>query len=129
MTGIYDPHTNLTHYPKTTQPTHARWERVPPHSSDVPPIVARKYLIIDKVFQQPPFAGLGIPGPDADFIDVGINGLPNLSEEDLAEMKPEEREVFEGVKREEAEWRGMWGGETEDGARCRPKIGFVGVPV
>ncbi|KAI9796243.1 MAG: hypothetical protein M1833_006412 [Piccolia ochrophora] len=26
--GIYDPHTNTMHYPKITQPTHARWEQL-----------------------------------------------------------------------------------------------------
>lgn len=116
-------------YPKTTQPTHARWERVPASETDVPPIVARKYLIVDKIFQQPPFAGLGNPGPDADYIDVGTNGLPNLADEDLAEMKPEEREAFEHMKSEEREWRSQWRGETTDGARSKPRIGFVGVPV
>lgn len=30
MGGIYDVHTNQMHYPAITQPTHARWERVPP---------------------------------------------------------------------------------------------------
>ncbi|KAJ8118209.1 hypothetical protein OPT61_g754 [Boeremia exigua] len=127
--GTYDPHTNLMCYPKTTQPTHARWERVPASESDVPPLVAQKYLIVDKMFQQPPFSGLGIPGPDADYIDVGTNGLPSLADEDLAELTPEEREVFESVKAEESEWRSQWGGETTDGARCKPRIGFVGVPV
>ncbi|CBF74413.1 hypothetical protein AN4239.2 [Aspergillus nidulans FGSC A4] len=28
--GVYDIHTNIIHYPKIMQPTHARWERVPP---------------------------------------------------------------------------------------------------
>ena len=116
-------------YPKTSQPTHARWERVPASETDVPPIVAQKYLIVDRIFQKPPYSGLGIPGPDADYIDVGTNGLPNLADEDLAEMKPEEREVFDNVKAEEKEWRSQWGGETTDGARCKPRIGFVGVPV
>ncbi|KAJ4324705.1 chromatin structure-remodeling complex subunit RSC7 [Neodidymelliopsis sp. IMI 364377] len=129
MTGVYDPHTNLMCYPKTTQPTHARWERVPAAETDVPPIVARKYLIVDKMFQQPPFAGLGLPGPDADYIDVGTNGLPKLDDEVLAEMKPEEREAFEQIKSEETEWRSQWGGEITDGARSKPRIGFVGVPV
>jgi chromatin structure-remodeling complex protein RSC7 len=44
-------------------------------------------------------------------------------------MKPEEREAFTLVKQEEAEWRSQWGGEATDGARAKPKIGFVGVPV
>lgn len=116
-------------YPKTTQPTHARWERVPATETDVPRIVAQKYLIVDHIFQKPPFAGLGVPGPDADYIDVGTNGLPQLADEDLAAMKPEERQVFDSIKAEEREWRSQWSGETTDGARCKPRIGFVGVPV
>ncbi|KAH8732238.1 chromatin remodelling complex Rsc7/Swp82 subunit-domain-containing protein [Phaeosphaeriaceae sp. PMI808] len=129
LEGVYDPHTNLMCYPKVTQPTHARWEEVPAAETDVPPLVREKYLVIDSHFQQPPFAGLGLPGPDANFIDVGTNGLPDLDKEDLQNMKPEEREAFTYVKNEEAEWRSQWGGETTDGARAKPRIGFVGVPV
>jgi chromatin structure-remodeling complex protein RSC7 len=97
--------------------------------TDVPPLVRQKYLVVDSFFQQPPFAGLGLPGPDANFIDVGANGLPEVDSEDLQNMSPEEREAFAFVKAEEAEWRSQWGGETTDGARAKPKIGFLGVPV
>jgi chromatin structure-remodeling complex protein RSC7 len=127
--GVYDPHTNLMCYPKVTQPTHARWEEVPSEETEVPPLVRQKYLIVDSLFQQPPFAGLGLPGPDGNFIDVGPNGLPELDDEDLQNMKPEEREAFAFAKSEEAEWQGQWQGEITDGARKRPKIGFWGVPV
>ena len=57
--------------------------------------------MVDSVFQQPPFAGLGIPGPDGDFVDVGTNGLPVLDDEDRLKMKPEELEALEQVKAEE----------------------------
>ncbi|EAL88352.1 hypothetical protein KXW98_003853 [Aspergillus fumigatus] len=30
LEGVYDIHTNAIHYPKIMQPSHARWERVPP---------------------------------------------------------------------------------------------------
>jgi chromatin structure-remodeling complex protein RSC7 len=30
MGGVYDIHTNTMQYPQITQPTHCRWERVPP---------------------------------------------------------------------------------------------------
>lgn len=116
-------------YPKVTQPTHARWEEVSANSTDVPPLVRQKYLVVDSFFQQPPFAGLGLPGPDADFIDVGTNGLPDVDDEALQSMKPEERAAFTHAKEEEKEWRGQWGGETTDGARTKPRIGFIGVPV
>jgi chromatin structure-remodeling complex protein RSC7 len=116
-------------YPKVTQPTHARWEEVPSEETNVPLIVRQKYLVIDSLFQQPPFAGLGLPGPDGDFIDVGPNGLPEVDDEGLQNMKPEEREAFKFVKQEEAEWQNQWGGEVTDGARAKPRIGFIGVPV
>lgn len=32
LNGVYDPHTNLMCYPRIMQPTHARWEYVPPES-------------------------------------------------------------------------------------------------
>jgi chromatin structure-remodeling complex protein RSC7 len=115
-------------YPKITQPTHARWEQVPSEQTDVPPLVQRKYLVVDSMFQQPPFAGLGIPGPDGDFIDVGTNGLPDLDDEDVQNMKREELESFVQLKNEEIEWQAQWGGECTDGARSKPKIGFIGVP-
>lgn len=116
-------------YPKVTQPTHARWEQVPGAETDVPPLVREKYLVVDSYFQQPLFAGLGLPGPDGDFIDVGTNGLPKVDDEDLQKMKPAERQAFTSAKKEETEWRNQWGGETTDGARAKPRIGFVGVPV
>lgn len=30
LNGVYDTHTNMMFYPKIMQPTHARWEHVPP---------------------------------------------------------------------------------------------------
>ncbi|OAL00760.1 hypothetical protein IQ06DRAFT_275656 [Phaeosphaeriaceae sp. SRC1lsM3a] len=129
LEGVYDPHTNLMCYPKVTQPTHARWEEVAAEDTEVPPLVRQKYLVVDSYFQQPPFAGLGLPGPDADFIDVGTNGLPVLDAEEIHSMKPDERQAFTYAKQEEMEWRNQWGGEATDGARAKPRIGFVGVPV
>ncbi|KAI9821371.1 MAG: hypothetical protein M1832_003377 [Thelocarpon impressellum] len=37
LDGVYDPHTNVTQFPRITQPTRARWERVPPTTSSQPP--------------------------------------------------------------------------------------------
>jgi chromatin structure-remodeling complex protein RSC7 len=33
LDGVYDVHTNFMHYPKIMQPSHARWERLPPADS------------------------------------------------------------------------------------------------
>ncbi|KAF2281493.1 uncharacterized protein EI97DRAFT_367671 [Westerdykella ornata] len=127
--GIYDPHTNLMCYPKITQPTHARWEEVPPSESDVPEAVRRNYLVIDTYLQTPPFSGLGIPGPDGDFYDVGPNGLPDVSEEDIAKMSEETRQAFLKAKQAEQEWKNQWQSEAVDGARAKIKINYTGVPV
>lgn len=35
--GVYDAHTNLMFMPKITQPTHARWEQIPPPSTTSAP--------------------------------------------------------------------------------------------
>lgn len=34
MSGVYDIHTNTIHYPKIMQPTHAKWEHIPPAESN-----------------------------------------------------------------------------------------------
>jgi chromatin structure-remodeling complex protein RSC7 len=129
LDGTYDAHTNIMHYPKAMQPTHARWEEVPSSESDVPAIVSRNYLVVDTYYQSPPISGLGIPGPDGDYVDIGVNGLPELDEEDLSTLPPKARAAFEEAKKEESEWKHQWHSEKVDGARARLRIGFTGVPV
>ncbi|KAF2785968.1 nuclear localization protein [Melanomma pulvis-pyrius CBS 109.77] len=129
LNGVYDPHTNMMCYPKTTQPTHARWEEVLPADTDVPDVVRRHYLVVDTYVQKPPYSGLGIPGPDGDFCDIGPNGLPVVDEEDLELMTPGLREEFLLAKQEECEWKNNWQSESIDGARAKLKIPFTGVPV
>lgn len=36
LDGVYDIHTNVMHYPKIMQPTHAKWEESPQHSDVAP---------------------------------------------------------------------------------------------
>lgn len=36
LNGVYDPHTNMMHYPKIMQPTHFKWTRVTDEEDDVP---------------------------------------------------------------------------------------------
>ena len=115
--------------PKTTQLTHARWEEVEPSESDVPELVRKKYLIVDTYWQNPPYSGLGIPGPEGDYCDIGPNGLPDLDEAEVEQMQPEERASFLKAKADELEWQSQWRSESVDGARAKLKIGFTGVPV
>jgi chromatin structure-remodeling complex protein RSC7 len=129
MNGVYDAHTNLMCYPKITQPTHAKWEEIPQEQSDVPPLVRKHYLVVDMYVQKPPYSSLGIPGPDADFLDVGANGLPDLEDEGIQAMAPEERQAFVQAKQDESWWKDQFHSESVDGARPKIKIGFTGVPV
>lgn len=34
--GVYDPHTNMMFYPTIMQPTHAKWEQIPPQPPTEP---------------------------------------------------------------------------------------------
>ncbi|QDS75680.1 hypothetical protein FKW77_007615 [Venturia effusa] len=165
LNGIYDPHTNIMHFPKITQPTHARWEEVDeelPHKashgltngvsaltngihdvdlnvtsvkesggifSPLPSIITRNFLVVDTKFESPPISGLGIPGPDGDSVDVGPNGLPDVSDDILAELPPQCRQALEAAKDQEIQWKTQWKSEVEDGARGTLRIGFLGFPV
>jgi chromatin structure-remodeling complex protein RSC7 len=95
----------------------------------IPSIISRNFLVMDTRFESPPISGLGIPGPDGDVIDVGPNGLPDVSDEILAELPPECRQGLEEAKEKERQWKEHWGSETEDGARGTLRIGFLGFPV
>ncbi|KAF2645108.1 hypothetical protein P280DRAFT_466343 [Massarina eburnea CBS 473.64] len=129
LNGVYDAHTNLMCYPKVTQPTHAKWEEVPQEQSDVPPLVRKHYLVIDTYVQKPPYASLGLPGPDGNFLDVGTNGLPDLEDDDIQAMAPADRDAFFQAKQDESWWKDQFHSETVDGARPKIKIGYSGVPV
>ncbi|KAF2145005.1 uncharacterized protein K452DRAFT_324802 [Aplosporella prunicola CBS 121167] len=95
----------------------------------VPSIVARNFLITDTYFESPPLSGLGVPGPDGDFHDTGLNGLANLPEDILAELPTECRKALEDAKDEERKWKSRWQTESVDGCRKDLHIGFTGVPV
>jgi chromatin structure-remodeling complex protein RSC7 len=97
--------------------------------SSVSPVVSRNFLVVDTKFESPPIPGLGIPGPDGDVLDVGPNGLPNVTDEILAEMPQDCRKALLEAKAEEQQWKQKWGTEVEHGARGQLKIGFLGYPV
>ena len=95
----------------------------------LPSIITRNFLVVDTKFESPPISGLGIPGPDGDAIDVGPNGLPDVSDDILAELPIECRQALEDAKTKERQWKQHWGSEVEDGARGALRIGFLGFPV
>ncbi|EOD51063.1 putative nuclear localization protein [Neofusicoccum parvum UCRNP2] len=95
----------------------------------VPAVVARNFLIVDTYLESAPITGAGVPGPDGDFHDVGVNGLPKVNDEILAELPSECREALEDAQQKEQEWKSRWHTESIDGSRRELKIGFTGVPV
>jgi len=143
------------HYPRITQPTHAKWEHVndeasasaernpqrlltngtsnhqPPKTifEPVPDVVSRNFLVVDTVYKAPSMNVLGNPGVDGNMLTLGPNGLPNVTDEILAEMPPDCRAALLEAKRHEKEWKETWTSETNDGMRGNLKIGFMGFPV
>ena len=87
-------------YPTIMQPTHAKWEQIPPQHptessqpltngsaptngdhpmttdsqptifSSVPPVVSRNYAVIDTTYTAPPISNAGFPGPDGTITDT-----------------------------------------------------------
>jgi len=194
LNGVYDTHTNLMCYPRIMQPTHARWEFVPPESptssrirkldmleeskvsgtafttsegpanpeemnndlNPIPPqpdpttalattplpitsppaplelpppssLLTRNYLIVDTLLETTPYASLPIPGPEEPETTPLYDGsgrLPDLNEEDLADLPPECREAFLEAKQEEGKWRDRWGTQERDGWRGQMRVGI-----
>ncbi|KAK0104690.1 hypothetical protein ONS95_004963 [Cadophora gregata] len=142
LPGIYDPHTNIMHYPKTMQPTHARWEQIddseaeikaltnghteenmePSIFTPVKPICSKNYMIVDTVFESSPSSTLVVPGPDGDFHDLGLNGLAGISDDIKAELPEECRLALEEALVKEMQWKNKWGSESQSGHRRAPII-------
>ena len=148
LEGVYDPHTNIMQYPKIMQPTHGRWEQLPPGPAslvplsynqreapdnlpvtdsifpDIAPVFTRNYAITDTYYVNPPYSGLGIPGPDGPAIDLGPGGLTDVAQ-DIVDILPDTtRQAFEEMKIVERAWKQSWGGEDEDQARAKLRISY-----
>ncbi|PBP24496.1 putative nuclear localization protein NPL6 [Diplocarpon rosae] len=142
LKGIYDPHTNIVHYPKHMQPTHARWEQIDDHEvaakeglsngfaeagegsmfTPVKPIYSKNFMIVDTVYESAPASDLGVPGPDGDFHDIGFNGLSRISDDIKAELPEECRLALEKALEKEMQWKNKWGSESQSGHRKAPVI-------
>jgi len=139
LNGIYDPHTNMMQYPKSMQPTHAKWVQIDDNEVEanygedlgqegstmftpVKPVYSRNYMIIDTVFESASSSNLGVPGPDGDAHDLGFNGLSSISDDIKAELPPECLKAFEEALKRERQWKSKWATETEDGSRRNPTI-------
>ena len=131
--GVYDIHTNLMHYPRNTQPTHARWERsadpLLSHPSStveeendtlfrpLPSTITNNFAIIDTHYVSPAMPDMPYPGPDGDVMDDYDTSLSSVREDILDLLDEQQRQAFEEARKAEQKWRGMWGTESEDGLR------------
>ena len=146
LNGVYDPHTNSIHYPKTMQPTHAKWEQINDyeiearskllngHAADereekaqgiftpIKPIYSKNYMIIDTVYESAPSTNLGVPGTGNFISDLGFNGLASVSDDIKAELPPECLAAFEKTLAKEMEWKSRWSTEKGDAQRRQPII-------
>ena len=133
-------------YPKTMQPTHARWEQIDDnavqaklritngHTEDhedgedhtiftpVKPIYSKNFMIVDTVYESAPFVNLGVPGPDGDTYDLGFNGLSSVPDDIKAELPPECLKAFEDALEKEMQWKNKWEAESQSAHRKAPKI-------
>ncbi|KAF7918039.1 hypothetical protein BELL_0077g00220 [Botrytis elliptica] len=149
LNGIYDPHTNIMQYPRTMQPTHARWEQINDNEPQSPsadsstlfppvkPFFSRNLMIVDTYMESSPSTHYGVPGPDGAGWDlsaggksngsagdnlIGMDGLSGVSE-DVLDVLPEDcRRAFEEAREREREWKGKWGSEVVDGGRRSVKV-------
>jgi chromatin structure-remodeling complex protein RSC7 len=134
------------HYPKTMQPTHARWEQIDDNEVEaklhlanshkeehedseeksiftpVKPIYSKNFLIVDTVYESAPAVNLGVPGPDGDTYDLGFNGLSSVPGDIKDELPPECRQAFEEALEKELQWKSKWGTESQFAHRIAPKI-------
>ncbi|SZF04513.1 unnamed protein product [Blumeria hordei] len=145
LNGIYDNHTNVMMYPKTMQPSHARWVQIDAddevmqnsHNNDLaankedscssifPPLMpmySKNMLVVDTVYESAPASLLGIPGPDGDTLDIGFTGLSGVPEEIKSELPPDCRKAFDQALNMEQQWKSRWGSESEHSHRRPPII-------
>ncbi|KAI9792772.1 MAG: hypothetical protein M1816_001504 [Peltula sp. TS41687] len=135
LNGVYEPHTNAWQYPKTMQPTHARWEKVDhqngsdaqPSTDTLFPVLAPAYtrhlLITDTYFVTPPPSIPGVPGPEGEMPDVESIGLSVVDDDLLSDLPMECLREFKTARDQELEWKGRWRGEAVDGWRRQPRVG------
>ncbi|EXJ87712.1 hypothetical protein A1O1_04637 [Capronia coronata CBS 617.96] len=125
LNGVYDIHTNAMHWPGHMQPTHARWEVVddsnPPDNGEqtsklppLDPVYSRNFRIHDICLESAPESWFGKPGSTEE--GEGLSSLPATI---LEELPADCLHALEEAKAREAEWRGKWHTEQEDGLRAR----------
>lgn len=154
VNGVYDIQTNQMHYPRSTQPTHARIEQVvdsedttenPNPDSTVfaplKPAISRNFLVMDTYMESPPAgilpAAYDVPfrtspadyeaSAQADFLSP-FRGLSAVSDE-IRDLLPEEcRQAFDQAQSQEKAWFSRWGNEADTTSRREPVVDKAIVP-
>ncbi len=153
LNGVYDIHSNVMQYPKIMQPTHARWEEIPPTSikppalhspfaqsngdhdtrpdqplktlfPGIPQVFTRNFMISDTYYSTPSTSILGYPGPDEDVLDIGPGGLTHVPDHVLAALPEDCRQAFVKARSEERAWKESWGNEKDGSARAKLRISY-----
>ncbi|GAB7361963.1 hypothetical protein MBLNU230_g2000t1 [Neophaeotheca triangularis] len=151
--GVYDTHTNRLFYPSIMQPTHAKWEQIPPSNTEeqralpngnrtdtatappafapIPAAISRNFAILDTHFTAPPISNPGYPGPDGAHTDptAGTPGLSTISPEVVEELPEECRKAFAEAKALEEGWKKGWAAEAKSALRGDLRVGLVGYPL
>lgn len=78
LNGVYDTHTNMMFYPKIMQPTHARWEQIPPPES---PAEAEQKQVTNGTLPSGHSLPNGTTNEDDDAMD--INSRPSTADQPL----------------------------------------------
>lgn len=150
--GVYNVMTNLMHYPRISQPTHARIEQVldsgkgedAEESSTFPPLepsISRNFLVMDTYMETPP-AGISPAAYEVPFRTspadyeasaaadplAPFRGLSVISDDIIAELPPDCRAAFDKARQEEVDWFNKWGDEAKNTSRREPIVDKAIVP-
>lgn len=142
--GHYDIHTNMLQWPRSMQPTHARWENAEvdeiygqendekmlvngmnsgADAEDIDEELCSHFKKLDPVYPRNfmihdiylKSAADSKLGPPG--LDHDPQSLSSLSSDILDELPPDCRQAFEEAKKCEIAWRSQWSTETADGKR------------
>lgn len=141
VSGVYEIHTNMMHYPAMMQPTHAKFEQqpladeesTPTESKHFPPLpsrVARNFQVLDVHMETPP-AGISTAAygktVTAEFLNP-FRGLGAVSDDIKDLLPPECRAAFDAANAQEKQWVSRFRTESEDGCRRLPIVDKAVVP-
>ena len=124
------PTTDGHQLPNGTSPNGTSTDEDTTTESMFPPISSFQYrnlVTADSFMRGPPVSGLGVPGPDANDVNIEPPGLLDVAEEVINELPEDCLTAFLAAREQERKWKTSWGVEKDDGARSVPKITYAQV--